>query len=337
MSHKRDSQRIVDYMSELANALSADKLRSWWPKYVFRLDHVENAARILNSGHVLSRKQASLDSVIIHDSAAQSYVRKLAPELQDYVRLYFRPLTPTQFRNEGIRPKHEFKYGAHMPVPVFLLFSNKILTLEGVQFSKGRLVSEDSIGNSFEFFKGLKFANVYHNSSVGPLGSEPSKRSEILNARNSEVLIKHKLDLAYLKHIVCRSVPEQETLINLLEPSSFDTWKDSIRVAPNHVTLFNKLGTFVEDSELKSTRSRLKFYDNIRATSWRGPFNLDINWHREGQNILKHNQDSYFVKSKWLGFKLREELNDYSIKVRLNGDLAYLGKFHAREHFDDPF
>lgn len=337
MLHKLDSERIVNHMRELAKALASDKARAWWPKYVFRFDHVENAARILNSGHVLSRMQANLDGVIIHDSAKQSYVRKLDPDLQDYARLYFRPLTPTQYRNEGIRPRHEIRDGAHMPIPVFLLFSNQVLTLEGVHFSKGRLASKHSIGSSFEFLKGLDFVNIYHNTYVDPLGYGSSTRPEILNARHSEILIKRKLGLHYLKHIVCRSAPEQQTLINLLEPSTLDKWRDRIRVAPNHSRLFNKLGTFIEECELDLTQIRLKFYDNVRSDSWRGPFELNTTWKCGGEQVLSHTRSDFFVSSKRLIFNLPEWLDNYCVQIRLNDDLAYSGQFRIQENRDDPF
>ena len=337
MSHKLDSERILNHMSGLANALSSDKERAWWPKYVFRFDHVQNAARILNSGHVLSRLKAIRKGVIIHDSAAQSYVRELDPNLLDYVRLYFRPLTPTQYRNEGIRPRHKIQHDAHMPVPVFLLFSSQILTLDDVHFSKGRLYREASIGSSFEFFRGLDFAKIYHNTYVDPLGSSSSTRSEILNARHSEVLIKQELDLHYLKHIVCRSIPEKETLINLLEPSTLDKWRDRIRVAPNHTRLFNKLGTFVEECELDLTHIRLKFYDNVRSETWRGPFDLDITWQCDSEQVLGYTRSDFLISSKRLKLNFPEATGDYCVRVRLNGDLAYFGKFLIEEYFDDLF
>lgn len=337
MSHKPDSQKILDHMSELAKALSSDTTRAWWPKYLFRFDHVENAARILNSGRVLSRKQASLSGVISHDSAAQSYVKMLEPNLRDYVRLYFRPRTPTQYNNEGIRPNRMILRGAHMPVPIFLLFSNQVLTLEGVRFSKGRLVSDASIGSSFEFLKELNFVNIYHNTYVDPLGSGSSTRSEILNARHSEILIKRELDLRYLKHILCRSTPEQQTLINLLEPPTLDKWRDRIRVAPNHIRLFNKLGTFVEECELESTHVRLKFYDNVRSDSWRGPFDLGITCQCGSEQVLNRTRNDFFVSSNRPIFEFREWLDDYCVQIRLNDDLAYSSQFQAREYLDDPF
>ena len=337
MSYKPDSAKILAHMKKLPTALDLDRARAWWPKYVFRLDHVENAARILNSGRVLSRMQAKLNNVIVHDSAAQSYIQNLDPNLQDYVRMYFRPLTPTQYRNEGIRPKGKIELGAHMPVPIFLLFSSDILTLDGVHFVEGRLNKDTAIGASIEFLQSLDFGDVYHNTSVGSLQSSPPRRSQILNARHSEVLIGQELDLQYLRHIVCRSTAERETLINLLESSALDRCKQLISVAPNHIKLFNKLGTFVEECESSSTQVRFKFYSSVLDRSWRGPFDLRITWQCFDEQVPEYTRRDFYVDDKRLILDVPGNFDDYRINLQLNGDLVYVGRFHAREHIGDPF
>jgi hypothetical protein len=91
-------------MAALEAGLKArDQSRGWWPKWVYRSDHVENAAQILNSGRLLSRAAALQQNSIKKDAASQSHVSTLAPRQRRYVRLYFRPMTPTQYTNEGIR------------------------------------------------------------------------------------------------------------------------------------------------------------------------------------------------------------------------------------------
>ena len=338
MSQKPDSQEIINYLGSLPSTLGLEPTRAWWPKYVFRFDHIENAAAILNSGRILSRLEAESKGVIVHDSAAQAYIEKLDSTLKNYVRLYFRPRTPTQYANEGIRPKSHIEYdGAHMPVPVFLLFSSRLLTLYGVQFSAGRLATGTSISGSFEFLKNLNFADIYHNTHVPSFESGSSRRSEILNARHSEVLVERELNLQYLNHIVCRSIPERETLLNLLKPLTIETWKDRVHVASNRTNLFFKRATFVEESELNPIEARLRLYHNVRDRSWRGPFELDTMWQFRDKDVRNPIQSDFYVSDERLVLNVPQVFEDYRIHVRLNCDLAYIGDFRAHLDSDIPF
>ena len=212
MPYKSDAEAIHEHMLGLPSKLRLDKARRWWPKWLFRSDHVENVADVLNSGRLLSREIAESNGLIKKDSAGSQFIVELTPPLKRYVRLYFRPRTPTQYANEGIRPESMIQYGAHMPVPIYLLFSVRLLKEDGVLFSNGRLTADAEIGGTFEFLKSINFGHVYHDSGVGPLGS--TRRSEILNARHSEVLVLDELCLDHLKYVICRSEPEQDTLLN---------------------------------------------------------------------------------------------------------------------------
>ena len=44
------------------------------------------------------------------DNASQSVISVTMDDAKDYARLYFRPLTPTQFHNEGYKPEHIRKH-----------------------------------------------------------------------------------------------------------------------------------------------------------------------------------------------------------------------------------
>ena len=151
---KPDAEDIQDYMRGLAASLSLEGSRRWWTQWLFRSDHVENTAAILNSGKLLSREAAESPHLIVKDSGNPALIRQLTPEQRRYVRLYFRPRTPTQYANEGIRPKDKIEYEAHMPVPVYLLFSIAMLMDEGVQFTRGRFTESAEIGTTAEFLEG---------------------------------------------------------------------------------------------------------------------------------------------------------------------------------------
>ena len=201
MPRKADADEILEHMQQLPSSLRLDRNRRFWPNWLFRSDHVENATEILNSGRLLSRAAAERGNLLRVDSGSPHYVGRLSRRHRSLVRLYFRPQTPTQYANEGIRPRHMIEYEAHMPVPVYLLFASSLLAEQGVCFTKGRLNEAAAVGDSAEFLKSIDFRDVYHDGAVGP------RRSTILNARHSEVVVENELSLDKLKHIVCRSAP----------------------------------------------------------------------------------------------------------------------------------
>ena len=230
MPLKADADAILEHMQQLPSSLGMDGNRRFWPRWLFRSDHVENAAEILNSGRLLSRAAAEDGDLVRTDSGSPEYVGQLSSRHRNLVRLYLRPRTPTQYVNEGIRPRGRIEYGAHMPVPVYLLFATSLLAEEGVFFTKGRLAQGTEVGDSAEFLKSIAFGDVYHDGGVGRVG-ESGRRSTILNARHSEVVIEDELPLDELRHIVCRSEAERETLLNLLSPQARRQWIRKIQVA----------------------------------------------------------------------------------------------------------
>jgi len=323
MTKKPDADAILGFMGGLAATLP--EARSWWPKWIFRSDHVENAAKILNSGALLSRAAAEQDRLILQDAASQTHITELTSELRRYVRLYFRPRTPTNFANEGIRPRSQYEYGgAHMPVPVFLLFSVDLLGERGIRFTRGRLTAGTEIGESLEFLQGTNFADIYHDSGVGVRGS-PDRKSHILNARNAEVLAVDTLGLDHLRHIVCRSEPERDTLLSLLEPAAAEWWIRRITL-PGRRQLFNTRGTYVEKVDLGPGHSQFTFYPGNNS-DWRGPFALRIDWFEEHGPGMYYENETFTVQQSPLRLSLTRTLDRYTVEVRLDGHLAYRGRF----------
>lgn len=96
--------------------------RQWWPRFLFHFTDVQNAANILQDGCLLSRSTAVSLGHMVTDNASPDIIGQTDPAWAGYVRLYFRPRTPTQYRNEGFRPEGQRELGAHCPVPVFFLF-----------------------------------------------------------------------------------------------------------------------------------------------------------------------------------------------------------------------
>jgi len=94
-------------------------LLRWWPRYVYHFTDVHNAASIIRSGYLYSRAEAEQRGLMKVDNASPEIIQRTRPEHLQYVRLYFRPRTPTHYRNEGIRPINQRKLVAHCPIPVY--------------------------------------------------------------------------------------------------------------------------------------------------------------------------------------------------------------------------
>ena len=327
MPRKADADEIVDHMQQLPSSLGLARNRCFWSRWLFRSDHVENAADILNSGRLRSRAAAEVGDLIRVDSGSPRIVGQLSARHRNLVRLYFRPRTPTQYANEGIRPQGKIEYGAHMPVPVYLLFDVSLLGEQGVRFTKGRLDDGTPMGGSAEFLKSIAFADVYHDGGVGRLGGS-NRRSEILNARHSEVVVENELGLDQLTHVICRSAAERETLLNLLGDEARERWVKRIHVDEGHRRMFEKRGTFVQRAELSSEASQFLFYSNI-GSDMRGPFELTIEW-SFGDRTAHARQEDFTVSNRPIAYSLNPPAPRYDVRVMLDGNLAYLGDFDER-------
>lgn len=206
--HPDIRQHIDDWSAKLGN-------RGWWPRFVYHFTDVRNAVRILSAGELLSRAEAQRRGVMTVDNASPQVIGHTQPEHLEFVRLYFRPRTPTQYNNEGIRPTDQRKLGgAHCPVPIYFCFDAfSVLTLDEAMFSDGNIGSARvNIRDDRDFFKAIPFQLVFHNSAF-----YPEDRDEIVFRRNAEALIPNRLSLKpHLKFIVCRSSAEQRTLLHLL-------------------------------------------------------------------------------------------------------------------------
>lgn len=334
-SLKDDAEAIKLFIQGLASRLQLRDKRKYWPNWLYRSDHVENVVRILGRGELLSRAVAESKNLIEKDSGSSQHIAELSSEQRRFVRLYFRPCTPTQYTNEGFLPVDKIKYDAHMPVPVYLLFSSSLLMTAGVEFTLGRLRANSIVGSSAEFLADMNFKEIYHDGSVGRLGDEG--RRQKLNARHSEVLVKDKLSLNYLKHIVCRTRPERETLLNLLSLDTRNRWEKRVVYDDGRRGLFNRRGTFINHVDLLSNSARFVF-SIPSEPEFRGPFHLKIKLLKRFQKTL-HENEHFTVSDRPLEFDIPEDKVGvgYKVEIRMNEDIAYLGEFNKNDSLLSPF
>lgn len=227
-----DANEIRIFLKNLANEnWLKTSARKWWPQFLFHFTDVNNVAKILDCGKLYSRNRLGNITQDFIDIASPEVIQHTPTRYQSYVRLYFRPRTPTQFRNEGIRPSEVRELGgAHCAIPIFLLFdSYEILSRDDSRFSNGNLGHKNVVvESSLDFLKNLPFEKVYHDRTI----FDEDVR-EITFHKNAEVLIPDELDLSSLRYIVCRSEAEKETLINLLDEDTRLKWLSKIIYNPN--------------------------------------------------------------------------------------------------------
>jgi hypothetical protein len=219
--------------------------------YVYHFTHVTNAAEIINSGRLLSRAKASETSFTNSASVHQLDISRNF--VHDHVRFYFRPLTPTQYINEGLGRV----YGSEKPscpVPVFIKFPMRELMQKykgKVRVSNGNLSSSWAmVGNDVEFLKKFDFLNLYTEYCHG----------DFMHASQQEMIIPDEVLLEPGNYqIVVRTPEDKMTLINLLGTDKIP----DIQVNP---TFYYSSNNFVE----------VKYHDGDLTVNLTGPTSENV-------------------------------------------------------------
>lgn len=215
--------------------------RKHWPSRLFHHSPIENAITILTEGVLKARADPAIH--VQRDIAGEGVI-DLRIDAHKFVRLYFRPRTPTQFHIEGVRKNHECEFGYQAPILVmFVLDAKPILTRDGTLFSNENMQRASAqLGSNAAFLAGLPWDKVYHE---GVLAGDQT----IIRHRCAEVLTISPLELQdCLQWIYCRSEAERDTLLHLLGAAG-NNWRTKIRVSDD-IRVFNRLLTYVEHVHL---------------------------------------------------------------------------------------
>lgn len=320
---KPDADEIIEFIDNLANESWLGTVRSLWTKYVFHHTDIHNAVEILKSGKLLCRSELERTGCMLVDNASRPIISSTQSDVKDFVRLYFRPRTPTQYRNEGVRPKNKQWEESHCPVPVFFLFDSKsILTRDDCYYSEGNLatVGIHGLRSTAKDLASFDFKKIYHDS--------PHKNNSITFHKNAEVVIQNELNLSSLKLIVCRTPAEKDTLLNLLPTNVFRYWASRI-IIDTKANFFFRQWTFVQKVELTTKYATIDFSPDTKAAS---PFLLTIKLKNNKENVFEVKE---FCADDRIVFRFSEELFIYDIEVELDNNLVYYGRFDSYD--DIPF
>jgi len=325
---KPDSERIISFLKELEQQDWVRRSeRSKWPRYVFHFAPIENAVRILDDNELRCRNLLEDSGSTFRDAASPEIIATTDHDVKNFVRLYFRPRTPTQFHNEGIRPRDKLtSLNAHCPVPIFFLFkSADILTRLDCHFTDGNPARRRAIyGNDTTFLKNLPFKKIYHTGSLGP---DSPEKDAIIFHRNAEVIIPERLDLSALSLLACRSPAEKDTFLNLLPEAVRKKYQNRIQVAP--VQLHEKKWTFVEQVTLDQEYIVVRFSpDTLTPGPFLAQFEL-YNLETGKSDIQQIRNFNVRAEPNPFGIELTLRPSHYLFRITLDGNLAYQNTFQA--------
>lgn len=281
-------QHIEQWSARLGN-------RGWWPRYAYHFTDVNNATKIIRAGYIYSRSECKKQGLMVVDNASPEIIQNTRPEYFDFVRLYFRPKTPTQFNNEGIRPIGKRKLGgAHCAIPIFFCFDAlELLSQDDTQFSIGSMARDNVLySGEQELFEQIPFNYVFHNGSF-----TQDQKDTIIFHRHAEVLVPNSLPLSpSLRFIACRTSAERQTLIHLLPANIRRSWLPKIRIAD--LDLFERKWVFIEEVVVVDDVVTFRFNPN---TIIPGPFEVKVEYRENGSDIVR----------EWHGIEssLKETLN----------------------------
>ena len=236
----------MEYIDIINNNVKNNTPVRWWSKFAFHHTDVLNAVNILDKGYLYSRDNAKKMGLMINDNASRQVIDMTDISVRSNVRFYFRPLTPTQYYNEGY--KHpELRYDddkeANIPVPIFFLFDlSKLLSLDGVQFSeRGQAGKGSELHHGAEAFSNLDFKKIY---STGPNNFEENKPY-----RHAEILYPGCMNIdSCLYKIICRNSVERMTLLNLLKEKNHNQYlKYRDRIVIYTSNIFECNGLYITD------------------------------------------------------------------------------------------
>ncbi len=315
LSERSAKQHIDHWRERLGGTFHSYRKR--WPRRLFHHAPLENAIQILGEGCLRSRNDPANRRV--KDVASREVVAA-RDHAHDFVRLYFRPKTPTQWHTEGIRKLDECLYGENTHIPVFIMFAldaESLLTTEGVQFCDRNMQLGSAVpGSSEEYFSAIPFHKVYSEGSTG------GDRS-ITDARSAEVLVDSPLSLRNcLREIYFRSEAERDTLLYLLGDSATN-WRDYC-VVSDSLRLFNKNYSFVTYVYLSF--KGLTFQFNPRNDYAHISVRISVSAADSGRSYIKYANETLRHKPEKANYwHIERELpsGSYLVEIDIEGHTAF--------------
>lgn len=280
---------------------------SWWPICFYHFTDIHNALGILEKNWIYGRNKAKEAHLMQSDNASKSVIDVTSDYVKEYARLYFRPLTPTQYHNEGFKPQHIREPGinASCPVPIFFcLDAEKILNLEGIEFVECGLAGSyhGRLQHGVEAFSKLNFNKIYHN---GPF----EKGCDITQYRHSEIVRAGGIPIKGItRKIFCRTLPEKQTFLYMVKnrmPGRYNEISKITEYAPQLPMFYNN-GVFIKSIKQNEEDLIVELNDhNMRYYTARAKedgndfyFKIVIYWLSDKSSVLDNNSAGRYINYK---------------------------------------
>lgn len=231
--------------SEIINQNIKNASIKWWPKFAYHYTDIQNAVNIISTGFLLSRIKATEANLMTNDNASIQVINMTESTATSHVRFYFRPLTPTQYYNEGFK-HHQIRYcedqNANVPVPIFFAFDlEKLLNNPRTKFSELSQAGYSApVYSGVDAFSKLNFSKIY---------SDGATDSDTIKYRHAEILYPDSYSIDdSLQFILCRNELEKTTLMSLLKETNikkYYKYKNIIKVCKTK--MFESNGLFLKD------------------------------------------------------------------------------------------
>ncbi|UBK87382.1 DarT ssDNA thymidine ADP-ribosyltransferase family protein [Clostridium perfringens] len=288
---------------------------------LFHFTDFSNLKSIFNLKKLSSRSYCENNKIKFTDGAEHSVLDRASDYVHNCVRFYYRPKTPTLYKNEGIKLK-EYCDKVHIPIPVYLIFDEKLIYLDSTEFSNGNATNSE-IGKTAKFFKNMDWNYIFHSTWF-----EMEDRDYIINKRQAELLSTEDVPLSYLKEIVFRCNTDMKRAINIFG------YDERYKVDTN---LFSDKN-FNEAKNECDKNNFIKNY-NIRLFPEENAIEIEVNfnkkWKEYSTQFIIYNYKNNIVRDcnyyVWykdsFGSILANPIEYYETKVlRVEGDISQWNK-----------
>lgn len=250
----------MEYIDIIKDNVENNTPVKWWPKFAYHHTDVSNAVNILSTGFLYSRDNAKKMGLMVNDNASRQVIDMTNISVLSNVRFYFRPLTPTQYYNEGYKHpnlRYDNDNKANIPVPIFFLFDlSKLLSIKGVKFSERRQAGSGAeLYEGADAFSKLDFKKIYSIGFDNFEENKPYRHAEILHPNSM------RID-SCIDTILCRNSVERMTLLNLLReknPLQYRIYKDRIKTCKSN--MFENNGLYITECNFYNNTLSVRFSD----------------------------------------------------------------------------
>lgn len=233
----------------------------WWPRYAYHYTDIRNAVSILESGLLYSRYDAARLGLMKTDNASSQVIDNTESDVVKSVRFFFRPMTPTQYHNEGYKHpqlRYERDSSGNCPVPVFFAFNLvSLLKQPEASFSpSSRAGFSPTMHTGIDEFIKLDFSQIYKNGPMtNPIEEKAFRQAEIAHSSPFQI------DTC-LETILCRNEFEQNMLLSMIARKSMGTYRkyrDKIKVCRQNMFQYN--GLYISNCIYSENKLSIVFAD----------------------------------------------------------------------------